>query len=71
MSPDRRPEDSLAVCLADALRVRSIALDEMLRQHAGPALMVTLLLDIHRLATELKGALDAEDALARIRHDAM
>lgn len=68
---DPRPDHSLAVCLADALRLRCVALDETLRQRAGPALMLALLLDIRRLATELRSALDAEDALERIRHDAM
>jgi len=74
MTPPRpdagRPEDSLAVCLADALRVRCAALDEALRQNAGPAHTLALLLDIRRLATELRSALDAEDALQRIRHHA-
>jgi hypothetical protein len=65
-----RPEHSLVAGLADALRLRCVALEETLRQRAGPALMLALLLDIRRLATELRGALDAEDALERIRHDA-
>jgi len=63
------PGFSLAVCLADSLRLRCFALDETLRQNGGPDLMLALLKDIRRLSTELRGALDAEDALDRIRHD--
>jgi hypothetical protein len=73
MTPSRAPgtrlEHSLAVCLADSLRMRCAALDEMLRQHAGPAMLLALLLDIRRVAIELKTALQAEEALDRIRHD--
>jgi hypothetical protein len=65
--PARRHPDSPAVCLADALRLRCAALDEMVRQHAGPAMLRDVLLDIRRLAAELKCALDAEQALERIR----
>ena len=63
------PEHSLAICLADALRLRCLALDETLRQRGGPDLMLALLKDIRRLSTELRCALDAQDALERIRHD--
>jgi len=60
---------SLAICLADALRLRCLALDETLRQRGGPDLMLALLKDIRRLSTELRCALDAHEALERIRHD--
>ena len=69
MRPMNTPEYSLAVCLADSLRLRCFALDETLRQSGGPDLMLALLKDIRRLSTELRSALDAEDALDRIRHD--
>jgi hypothetical protein len=63
------PGHSLAVCLADSLRLRCFALEQTLRQSGGPDLMLALLKDIRRLSTELKTAMDAEDALERIRHD--
>ncbi|HJV71332.1 hypothetical protein [Ideonella sp.] len=72
MTPEgARAEDSLALCLADALQLRCVALEETLRLHAGPALMLALVVDIRRLAAELRSALDAEDALERIRHGAI
>ncbi|MBI5271764.1 MAG: hypothetical protein HY856_19030 [Burkholderiales bacterium] len=64
----RTPEDTLAACLADALRLRCSALEEMLRQHAGPSLMLAMVMDIRRLSHELTTALEAHAALERIRH---
>lgn len=68
-APMNGPEHSLAVCLADSLRLRCLALDETLRQRGGPDLMLALLKDIRRLSAELRSAIEAQDALDRIRHD--
>ena len=63
-----RYRQSLACCVADALRLRCAALDETLRQRCGPDLMLALLRDIERLTHELHAALAAQSALDRIRH---
>lgn len=67
-APGDSAEDTLASLLADALRLRCSALEEMLRQHAGPALMLAMVLEIRRLSQELNSALQAQAALERIRH---
>jgi len=58
-----RSKQSLACCVADALRLRCAALDETLRQRCGPDLVLALLRDIERLSNELKAALHAQEAL--------
>lgn len=63
-----RSRQSLACCMADALRLRCAALDETLRQQCGPDLVLALLRDIERLSHELRAALLAQEALDGIRH---
>lgn len=62
-----RNKQSLACCVADALRLRCAALDETLRQRCGPDLVLALLRDIERLSNELKAALHAQEALDHVR----